>query len=77
MTIGRAALFTVCIVFGTSIAPAMSFDTSKSGDTCHALVIDPTGATDLRRPFALRYRAVPLRVCMPDDTNGFSATAFV
>jgi hypothetical protein len=76
MKVWRVALFTTCIVMGTAAAPAMSFDGLKAANACRALVVDSTSAVNLRRPPALRYRAAPLRVCVPDDTNNFHARTY-
>jgi hypothetical protein len=32
-------------------------------------VIDPISALNLERPYALRYKSAPLRLCMREDTN--------
>jgi hypothetical protein len=40
------------------------------------MVTDPASAANLHRPYALRYRAAPLRVCIPDDTTSIARLAF-
>jgi len=57
-------------------APAASPDELKADYACRALVADPASAANLQRPYALRYRAAPLRVCVPDDTNRIARIAF-
>jgi hypothetical protein len=76
MNVRRSAVFAAIVVFGTIVAPAMSIDELKAANACRALVVDPSSAVNLRRPFALRYRTAPLRLCMPDDTNTFMTVAF-
>lgn len=61
----------VCVV-----APATPLQAFKADHACRALVTDPASAANLYRPHALRYRAAPLRVCVPDDTNTFARLAF-
>ena len=58
------------------IAPAAPLEAFKANHACRALVTDPASAANLYRPYALRYRAAPLRVCVPDDTNRIAALAF-
>jgi hypothetical protein len=76
MDIRRSTLFAACILFGTAVTPAMSFDEFKAAHACRALVVDPSSAVNLGRPFALRYRSAPLRLCVPDDTNMLRPIAF-
>ena len=47
----------------------MPIEQFKAANACHALVVDPSSAINLKRPPALRYRAAPLRICMPEDAN--------
>jgi len=58
------------------VAPAAAPEKFKAGYACRALVLDPASAGNLQRPAALRYRAAPLRICMPDDTNRVAHVAF-
>jgi hypothetical protein len=53
----------------------MSFEELKAAHSCRALVVDPLSAANLGRPFALRYRAAPLRLCIPADTYEFRSIA--
>jgi hypothetical protein len=57
-------------------APVAPLEALKADYACRALVTDPASAANLHRPPALRYRAAPLRVCVPDDTNTFARLAF-
>jgi hypothetical protein len=57
-------------------APVAPLEALKADYACRALVTDPASAANLHRPYALRYRAAPLRVCVPDDTNTFARLAF-
>jgi hypothetical protein len=57
-------------------APVTPLEALKADYACRALVTDPASAANLHRPYALRYRAAPLRVCVPDDTNTFARLAF-
>jgi hypothetical protein len=49
-------------------APVAPLEALKADYACRAIVTDPASAANLHRPHALRYRAAPLRVCVPDDT---------
>lgn len=69
MDIRRSALFVACVAFWSVLAPMISAEEFKAAYACRALVVDPATAVNLARPFALRYRSAPLRVCMRDDTN--------
>jgi hypothetical protein len=60
-------LAAACIVTVSFAASAMPLDEFKAANACRALVVDPSSAINLRRPPALRYKAAPLRICMPDD----------
>ena len=75
MNIRRSTLFVASILLGTAVAPAMSFEKLKAAHSCRALVVDPASAANLGRPFALRYRAAPLRLCVPDDPYEFRSIA--
>jgi hypothetical protein len=55
--------------------PAAPLDTLKADYACRAMVTDPASAANLQRPYALRYRAAPLRVCVPDDSYSYSRVA--
>jgi hypothetical protein len=57
-------------------APVAPLEAFKADYACRALVTDPASAANLHRPHSLRYRAAPLRVCVPDDTNTFARLAF-
>jgi len=57
-------------------APMTPLQAFKADYACRTLVIDPASAANLHRPYALRYRAAPLPVCVPDDTNTFASLAF-
>ena len=57
-------------------APVAPLEALKADYACRALVTDPASAANLHRPPALRYRAAPLRICVPDDTNTFARLAF-
>jgi hypothetical protein len=61
------------LCLATPVAPLEAF---KADYACRAMVTDPASAANLQRPYALRYRAAPLRVCVPDDTNSFARLAF-
>jgi hypothetical protein len=70
---GCAAAICVAALQSALVAPLQAF---KADYACRALVTDPASAANLHRPYALRYRAAPLRVCVPDDTNTFARLAF-
>lgn len=71
----RQSLWAVACAAALSMAaPAASPDQFKASYTCRALVADPV--SNLQRPHALRYRAAPLRICVPDDTNHAARVAF-
>ena len=55
--------------------PAAPLEEFKADYACRAMVTDPASAANLQRPYALRYRAVPLRVCVPDDTGSIARLA--
>ena len=56
-------------------APAAPLEALKADFACRAMVTDPASAANLHRPYALRYRAAPLRVCVPDDTTSVAGLA--
>lgn len=72
--IRRSVWIAVCLAVLCVAAPAVSLEEFKSDYACRAVVVDPASAANLQRPHALRYRAAPLRVCVPDDADN---TAFV
>ena len=65
-----------CAVVLGLVASAAPLQKFKADYACRALVTDPATAANLQRPPALRYRAAPVRVCVPDDTNSFARLAF-
>jgi hypothetical protein len=67
MTIRRPVMLAAVIAAASMLAPGL--DQHKAAYACHALVIDPSSAINLKRPAALRYKAAPLRLCMREDTN--------
>ena len=75
MPVARSALFVASVLVWTVVTPAMSFEEFKAAHACRAMVADPLSALNLVRPFALRYRTAPIRVCVPDDTNEYTAVA--
>jgi hypothetical protein len=56
-------------------APVAPLEALKADYACRAMVTDPASAANLHRPYALRYRAAPLRVCVPDDTTSIARLA--
>jgi hypothetical protein len=72
----RYLLAAACFVTISVAASAMSLDELKAASDCHALVVDPASALNLRRPPALRYRSPPLLICMPDDSKRPWSVAF-
>jgi hypothetical protein len=56
-------------------APVAPLEALKADFACRAMVTDPASAANLHRPYALRYRAAPLRVCVPDDTTSIAHLA--
>lgn len=56
-------------------APVAPLETFKADYACRAMVTDPASAANLHRPYALRYRAAPLRLCVPDDTTNIARLA--
>lgn len=66
-SIRQSVLVAVCIAVLCLAAPALSFEELRADYACRALVVDPASAANLERPYALRYRTAPLRVCVPDD----------
>jgi len=75
MTIRRPVMLAAVIAVASMLAPGM--DQHKAAYACHALVIDPASAINLKRPPALRYKAAPLRLCMREDTNQMRAVVAV
>jgi len=74
--IRHSLVFAACIVTLSVAAPAMPLDELKAANACQALVVDPSSAINLQRPPALRYRAAPLRICMPDDSSRTWSVAY-
>jgi hypothetical protein len=66
-SVRESVLIAVCIAILCLAAPALSFKELRADYACRALVIDPASAANLERPYALRYRSAPVRVCVPDD----------
>jgi hypothetical protein len=75
-SIGQSVYVAGCAAAMCVAAPAAPLEAFKADYACRALVTNPASAANLQRPYALRYRAAPLRVCVPDDTNSFARLAF-
>jgi hypothetical protein len=75
MNLRRSLLLAVTVAVASMVAPAMSLDQHKAAYACSAMAIDPSSATNLRRPSALRYKSAPLRLCVREDTNHFRTLA--
>ena len=73
MAIRRPVMLAAVIAAASILAPGI--DQHKAAYACHALVIDPSSAINLKRPAALRYKAAPLRLCMREDTNQMRTVA--
>jgi len=65
MMIRPTLLAAACFVTVSAAASAIPLDQLKEASACHALVVDPASAVNLRRPPALRYKSPPLLICMP------------
>jgi hypothetical protein len=66
-SVRESVLVAVCIAILCLAAPALSLKELRADYACRALVVDPASAANLERPYALRYRSAPVRVCVPDD----------
>mgnify|MGYP001589080794 CR=1 FL=1 len=64
MNMRHPMLYAACIVAAAIAAPAMPLDELKATHGCHALMVDPPEAANLQRPPALRYRKVPIHICV-------------
>jgi hypothetical protein len=68
MTIQSSVWVAAAIAIAAVLAPAIALDEQKAAYAC-TMVVDPSTAINLQRPAALRYKAAPLRRCMPGDTD--------
>jgi hypothetical protein len=75
MNLRRSIVLAATVATASVLAPVIGPDQQLASYGCHALVIDPVSALNLERPYALRYKSAPLRLCMPDDTNRISPHA--
>lgn len=66
-SIRQSVLIAVCVAILCLTAPAMSLEELRADHACRALVVDPASAANLQRPYALRYRTAPVRICVPED----------
>ena len=64
-SIRKSVLVAICVAVMCLAAPAISVREMRADYACQALVVDPASAANLDRPYALRYRTAPLRVCVP------------
>jgi len=75
MTIQSSVWLAAAVAIASMLVPAMALDQQqKAAYTC-TMVVDPSSAINLQRPAALRYKAAPLRRCMPEGTDPFLAIA--
>jgi hypothetical protein len=74
-SIRQSVYFAGCAAALCLAAPVAPLEPFKADYACRAMVTDPASAANLQRPHALRYRAAPLRVCVPDETHSLSRVA--
>ena len=74
MSIQSSVWLAATLAIASMLAPAMALDQQKAAYTC-TMVVDPSSAINLQRPAALRYKAAPLRRCVPEGTDPFLAIA--
>lgn len=68
-SIRESVLLAVCVAVVCLSVPAMSLEELRADYACRALVVDPASAANLERPYALRYRTAPLRICVPENSE--------
>jgi hypothetical protein len=59
----RHPMLYAAVIVAAAITAAIPLDQFKTANGCHTLTVDPPEAAFLQRPYALRYRKVPMQIC--------------